>query len=347
MRLHAPLLCPNLVDVPARARALEASGVDGVFSFEGPHEPFMPLVLAAEHSELLLSTGVAIAFARTPMTVSNIAFDLQQMSGGRLTLGLGSQVRAHIEARYSMPWGKPVSRMREFVAAYHAIFDAWLEGTKLDFRGEFYTHRLMPPMFVPLARGETLAGGRPPVVLAGVGPKMVACAAEVGDGHAVHPFHSAASLREITQKALDVGFAKRTTDRSFRLLAQALVITGSDAKERATVEAAVRAQIAFYGSTPAYRGVLEVEGRGAVADRLHALSKKGGWAEMSAEVDDELLHAIAIVGDPEAAGKALAERYRGVADDVALATPLPLSDDALHRVATAFARARDQATLDS
>ena len=331
-RLHTALLCPNLTDVPDRARAIEALGLDGVFTFEGPHEPFMALALAAEHTQLMISTQIAVAFARTPMTIANLAWDLQNMSGGRFALGIGSQVRAHIEARYSMPWGKPVSRMREFVRGYHAIFDCWQDGAELDFQGDFYTHRLMPPMFRP----GKLASGRPPVWVAGVGPKMIGCAGQVADGHVVHPFHTQASLAQITQPAIAKGRETADRDGDFSLVAQALVVTGADKSERQRMEMAVRTQIAFYGSTPAYAPVLEVEGRQELSKELHALSKKGVWMQMAAKVDDALFRAVAIVDEPEAAGAELARRYRDVASDVAIATPMALSDEALAGVVRGF-----------
>jgi probable F420-dependent oxidoreductase len=321
-RIDAPLLAPDLASVPQRARDIAERGFDGTFTFEGPHEPFMPLLLAAEHTSLDIATGVAIAFARTPMTAANLAWDLQHYSKGRFTLGLGSQIRPHIESRYSMPWGKPVSRMREFVQAYHAIFDCWMDGAKLDFRGEFYKHTLMPPMFKP----GKLAGPRPKVTLGGVGNNMVECAGEVADGHLVHPFHTLKTLTDTTVPALERGLARggRARDQ-LELSAQVLVISGRDEREQKMVREAVRAQVAFYGSTPAYRHVLEAEGYTELHPELHALSKQGKWADMSARVDDTLLSKIACVGTPDEAAAALRARYDGVAQRVAIATPIALS----------------------
>jgi probable F420-dependent oxidoreductase len=321
-KIDAPLLAADLASVPARARAIEEHGFDGTFTFEGPHEPFMPLLLAAEHTQLELATGVAIAFARTPMTAANLAWDLQHFSKGRFTLGLGSQIRPHVEARYSMPWGKPVSRMREFVRAYHAIFDCWMEGTPLKFRGDFYTHTLMPPMFHP----GKLDAPRPKITLGGVGNNMVECAGEVADGHLVHPFHTKKTLEETTLAALSRGFERGGRKRAdFELAVQALVITGATDKEFTHVREAVRGQVAFYGSTPAYRHVFEAEGYGELHPELHALSKQGKWREMSALVDDTLLGKIACVGEPGEAAKQLLARYSGVAERVAIATPMALS----------------------
>lgn len=321
-RLDAPLLTPDLASVPQRARDIAERGFDGTFTFEGPHEPFMPLLLAAEHSSLDIATGVAIAFARTPMTAANLAWDLQHYSRGRFTLGLGSQIRPHVEARYSMPWGKPVSRMREFVRAYHAIFDCWMSGKKLDFRGEFYTHTLMPPMFHP----GKLGCARPKVTLGGVGNNMVECAGEVADGHLVHPFHTAKTLHGTTLPALGRGLARAgRTREELELSVQVLVISGRDERELRAVREAVRAQVAFYGSTPAYRHVFEAEGESALHPELHALSKQGKWMDMAARIDDGVLAKIACVGSPEEVASQLRARYEGVAQRVAIATPIALS----------------------
>ena len=332
-RLDAPLLASDLAAVPQRARDIAERGFDGTFTFEGPHEPFMPLLLAAEHTSLEIATGVAIAFARTPMTAANLAWDLQHFSKGRFTLGLGSQIRPHVESRYSMPWGKPVSRMREFVQAYHAIFDCWMTGAKLDFRGEFYKHTLMPPMFKP----GKLAGPRPKVTLGGVGNNMVECAGEVADGHLVHPLHSQKTLQETTLPALERGLARtgRTRDQ-LELSAQVLVVSGRDEREQKMVREAVRAQIAFYGSTPAYRHVLDAEGYGELHPELHALSKQGKWMEMATRVDDGLLGRIACVGTPDEAAAQLRARYEGVVQRVALATPIALSGECEAALVTAL-----------
>ena len=321
-KLDAPLLAPNLASVPQRARDIAERGFDGTFTFEGPHEPFMPLLLAAEHTSLEIATGVAIAFARTPMTAANLAWDLQHFSQGRFTLGLGSQIRPHVEARYSMPWGKPVSRMREFVQAYHAIFDCWMNGTKLAFRGEYYTHTLMPPMFHP----GKLGAARPKVTLGGVGNNMVECAGEVADGHLVHPFHTLTTLRDTTLPALERGLARSGRTRSqLELSAQVLVVSGRDERELKGVREAARAQIAFYGSTPAYRHVLEAEGYPELHGELHALSKQGKWMDMAARIDDGLLAKVACMGTPDEVARELTARYEGVAQRVAIATPVALS----------------------
>src|SRR3954469_8050447 len=202
MQIDAALTTTDLNSVPAAAAGIEAAGYDGVFSFEGPHDPFFPLLLAAEHTERVqLTTAVAIAFARNPMTLAQQAYDLNLASHGRFRLGLGTQIKPHIEKRFSMPWSKPVDRMRELVLAIRAIWANWHEGTPLDFQGEFYRHTLMTPFFSP---GPS-PYGLPEIFLAGVGPKMTEMAGDVADGFIVHPFGSERSLRELTIPALERG----------------------------------------------------------------------------------------------------------------------------------------------
>jgi probable F420-dependent oxidoreductase len=324
MKIDGGMLVTNMKQIPARVRELEEAGFDGCFTFEGPHEPFMPLVLAAEHSKLEIGTGLAIAFARTPMTVANLAHDLQQFSEGRFWLGLGSQIKPHIEARYSMPWGKPVTRMKEFVRALRAIFASWNANEKLDFRGEFYTHTMMPPLFNP---GPS-TGGPPPIYLGGVGPKMTEAAGEVADGMLLHPFHTERSLEQVMLPNLRKGLSASKREFSdFTLCAQVLVVTGKNEAEFENARAMTRNQIAFYGSTPAYRSVLEAEGRGELQPELRQLTKLGRWHEMASLIDDELLNRIAVVGTPSEVAESLHARYGSLAGRLAFASPFPLSQE--------------------
>lgn len=324
MKIDAGLLVTDMKQIAARVRELEEVGFDGCFTFEGPHEPFMPLVLAAEHSKLEIGTGLAIAFARTPMTVANLAHDLQRFSDGRFWLGLGSQIKPHIEARYSMPWGKPVSRMKEFVRALRAILASWNSNEKLDFRGEFYTHTLMPPIFNP---GPT-KGGAPPIYLGGVGPKMTEAAGEVADGMLLHPFHTERSLEEVMLPNLKRGLEASKRELSdFTLCALVLVVTGKDEAGFENARAMARNQIAFYASTPAYRSVLEVEGRGELQPALRQLTKEGRWHEMAALIDDELLSQIAAVGTPGEVAEILRARYGTLAGRLGFSSPFPLPQE--------------------
>jgi probable F420-dependent oxidoreductase len=329
MKIDGGMLVTDMKQIPARVRELEESGFDGCFSFEGPHEPFMPLLLAAEHSKLEIGTGLTIAFARTPMTVANPAHDLQQFSGGRFWLGLGSQIKPHIEARYSMPWAKPVTRMKDFVRALRAIFANWNDNEKLDFRGEFYTHTLMPPLFNP----GPAAGGPPPIYVGGVGPKMTEAAGEVADGLLLHPFHTERSLEQVMLPNLQKGLAASGRELSdFTLCAQVLVVTGKDEAEFENALAMTRNQIGFYGSTPAYRSVLEAEGRGELQPELRQLTKTGRWDEMASLIDDELLSRVAAMGTPSEVAESLHARYGSLAGRLAFASPFPLSQEAASEI---------------
>ena len=323
MKIDGALLTPDLALVPDRVRELEEAGFDGCFSFEGPHEPFMPLLLAAEHSRTIeVATGLAIAFARTPMTVANLAHDLQHFSKGRFILGLGSQIRPHIEARYSMPWSKPASRMKEFVRALRAIFACWNDEAKLDFRGEFYTHTLMPPLFNP----GPFEHGIPPILLGGVGPKMTETAGEVADGFLVHPFHSRAFLDTLTIPALKRGLATSgKTLSDFTVAIQTLIIIGEDDSETDMATEMTRNQIAFYASTPGYRHVLEAEGWGELQPELRQMTKEGRWHEMSDRITDEMLDRIAFRGTPKEIAAKLRDRYGKLANRIAFASPYPMS----------------------
>ena len=310
----APLEDPR--DARTSFRTLEEIGYDGAFSFEAKHDPFLPLVLAAENTERLrLGTAIAIAFARNPMNLAYLAHGLQSISEGRFVLGIGSQVRPHILNRFSMPWSKPAARMREIVLALRAIFDRWEGAAELDFRGEFYRHTLMIPAFDP-GPNEF---GPPPIVTGGFGPLMTEVAGEVADGFIAHPFSSRKSLLERTLPAIDRGLAKSGRERGgFEILCATLTVTADDEQEFERVKLAARKQLAFYGSTPAYLPTLEVHGWGELHHELNRMSKQGLWEDMADLIDDEVLESIAVVGPrKEIAGK-LRERLAGIADGVSL-----------------------------
>lgn len=330
MKIDGPLLVSSLDEVPERARQLEAMGFDGIFTFEGQHDPFFPLLLAAEHTERVeLITAVAIALARSPMTVANVAYDLHTYSGGRFVLGLGSQIRPHIEKRFSMPWSKPAARMREYVLALRAIWTCWNDGSKLAFEGEFYRHTLMTPVFDPGPNPH----GMPRIAMAGVGARMTEVAAQVGDSLIVHPFHTEKSLAEVTLPALEAGLAAAGKNREdFELSCQVLAITGKDDESRSKATETIRYQIAFYGSTPAYRCVLEAEGCGEIQDELNRLSKEGRWDDMLACISDDLLDRIAVCGDSSSIAGRIRERFGGVADRIALASAYALDDESIARI---------------
>ncbi|HEX6312083.1 MAG TPA: LLM class F420-dependent oxidoreductase [Acidimicrobiia bacterium] len=319
MKVDGGLVGVGLEGVGERAQELEAAGYDGAYTFEGPHDPFLPLLLAAEHTERIeLSTAIAIAFARNPMTLANIGYDLQLASGGRFALGLGSQIKPHIEKRFSMPWSAPAARMRELVLAIKAIWACWQDGTPLRFEGEFYRHTLMTPFFDP---GPNPAGVAR-IWLAGVGPTMTEVAGEVADGFIVHPFSTERFLREVTLPALERGFAKSGRTRAdFEISFPLLVVTGESDEELAAADAAVRAQMGFYGSTPAYARVLELHGWGDVHPELNRLSKTGGWAELGSLVTDEMVEAFAVRGTAAELPGRIHARYGDLIDRVSFNAP--------------------------
>jgi probable F420-dependent oxidoreductase len=325
--LDAALLSSGIDDVPATARDLEARGYAGVWASEVDHDPFLPLLSAGQATERLqVGTAIAVAFARSPMTLAVTAHDLQRYTRGRFVLGLGTQIRAHVERRFSMPWSAPVARMREYVAALRAIWAAWQDGTPLRFRGEHYRHTLMTPMFAPTAH----PWGAPPVHLAAVGPAMTRLAGEIADGLLAHGFTTARYLRERTLPALEEGLASAGRARSdVTVSLPGFVVTGRTDADRAAAAAAVKATVAFYGSTPAYRPVLELHGWESLADELHALSvsrHEDRWTAMRDLVDDEVLGAFAVVAEPEDVGPAVRERFDGLVDrfSVYASYPAPL-----------------------
>ena len=305
----APLEDPR--DARTSYRQFEEIGYDGAFSFEAKHDPFLPLVLASETTtDLTLATAIAIAFARTPMTLANAAYGLQSISGGRFILGLGSQVRPHIQNRFSMPWSKPAKRMREIVLAIKAIFARWEGQAELDFEGEFYRHTLMIPAFDPGPNPF----GPPPVYTAGVGPLMTEVAGEVADGFFGHPFNTRKSLLEGVIPALERGLEKSGRRREdLDVICATMVVTADDEETMQQSIAAARKHLAFYGSTPAYRPTLDAHGWGDLHLELNRMSKQNRWDEMTDLIDDDVLETIAVVGPrKEIAGK-LAARFDGIA----------------------------------
>jgi probable F420-dependent oxidoreductase len=303
-------LLGGVEDAAAAAARAEAAGFDGVFTGEVAGDPFLPLVAAAGATERIeVGTSVAIALARSPMTLAYTAHDLQRFSGGRFVLGLGSQVQAHVTRRFSMPWHAPVAQLREYVLALRAIWQSWSSGEPLAFEGEHYRHTLMPPMFVPPPHGH----GPPPIYLAGVGAAMTRLAGEVADGFVCHAFTTDRWVRERTLPALAAGRAGSLD--GFTVKATLFVVTGDEEEMQARTDA-VRAQLAFYASTPAYRPVLELHGWDDLGPELTRLSKEGRWSDMTACIDDEVLHAFAVVAPPGTLPAAVAARCAGAIDRV-------------------------------
>lgn len=296
----------------------EAEGYDGVLVPETKHDPFVGATLAAAAtSRIHVGTAIAVAFARNPMSTATAANDLQLVAQGRFALGLGSQVKPHIEKRFAMPWSAPAARMEEYVRAVRAIWAAWSDGSRLDFRGEFYSHTLMTPFFDPGPNPF----GPPPIWLAGVGERMTEVAGRVADGFLCHSFTTPKYLNEVTVPAL------RRGSRDIGIAVPSFVVLGNDQSELDASANATRAQIAFYGSTPAYLPVLELHGWGELAQQLNALSRRGEWAAMAALIDDDVLTQFAVIGSPGQVAAGLRERFGGVATRVSFNAPYPVDDE--------------------
>ena len=309
----------DLTKVAATAAKLEGQGYDGLWSAETAHDPFFPLLLASQQTERVeLGTGIAVAFARNPMNLAQIAYDLQAASGGRFLLGLGSQIKPHITKRFSMEWSHPAPRMRELILAIRAIWDAWNGVAKLDFRGDFYTHTLMTPFFDPGPNPH----GNAKIFLAGVGEKMTEVAGEVCDGFLCHAFTTERYLREVTLPSLERGAAKAGRKLGdIEISGPAFIVTGTTDEEVAASKQGTKQQIAFYGSTPAYRPVLELHGWGELQDELNRMSKEGKWKEMAELITDDILDAFAVVAEPEQIATKLDERFGDVVQRLSFYAP--------------------------
>jgi alkanesulfonate monooxygenase SsuD/methylene tetrahydromethanopterin reductase-like flavin-dependent oxidoreductase (luciferase family) len=326
------------------ATATESAGFGGLWTLEAHTEPFLPLVLAAEHtSRIELGTAVVVALARNPMIVAHLAHELNRYAGGRFSLGLGPQVGAHITRRFGAPFDHPAERMTEFVLALRAIWRCWNQGEPLDFRGRYYRHDLMTPAFDPGPSGVGLSGAgpseagpseaglseagpssnsEPRVLLAAVGPRMTAAACAVADGLIAHPLTS----RRVAQEQLRPRIAAAVRP-GFELSCPVLVITGRTDQELDQARAAVRRQIAFYASTPAYRSVLELYGAGELSDRLREMSRAGQWDAMTALIPDDLLREFSVEAPAGALAAALHARFDGVLDRILVYAPYPVAAD--------------------
>lgn len=307
------MLGADLDRVPLAIAELEMRGYDAAFTAEINNDPFFPLVLAAEHSQnIALTTSITVAFARNPMTMANLAWDLNQYSKGRFTVGLGSQIKPHITRRFSMPWSKPAARMREFILAMQSIWRCWETGEKLDFNGEFYQHNLMTPMFTPSRKDY----GAPGVNLAAVGPLMTEVAAEVASGVIAHGFTTVQYLQQVTLPAVQRGLEKSGRSReAFDISVPAMVVTGINEEAFEQSKTAIKNQLGFYASTPAYRTVLDVHGWGELQSEANQLTREGRWQDMGALITDDILKTFAVVSeDIEQVPALLKQRYGGLAD---------------------------------
>ncbi len=314
MKVDGGIFASGLNRVPDRAREMEAQGCwNGLTTGELGNDPFFPLLLAAEHTQRIeLATSIAVAFARNPMTLASIGHDLNAYSKGRFVLGLGSQIKPHITKRFSMPWSHPAARMREMILAMRAIWDSWYEGTRLDFRGDFYTHTLMTPFFTP----TNVEHGPPKVFLAAVGPLMSEVAGEVADGIICHAATTEKYVREVTQPAIERGLAKAGRRREdFEVKCPIFVVSGDTEEQMAGSRQKIKQQIGFYGSTPAYRSVLELHGWGELQGELNAMSKRGQWVEMGETISDDMLDTFAVQAEsPEEIAAGVITRFGDVLD---------------------------------
>jgi len=313
VKIDAALAIQNLRDVPPAARAAEAIGFDAVWTSETQHEALLPLPLVAEHTQRIhFGTAIAVAFARSPMVLAYAAWDLAAQSNGRFILGLGTQVKAHIERRFGMTWDPPAPKLRETILALRAIWNCWQNDTALNFRGRFYKITLMTPFFNP----GPIATPRIPIFIAGVNTRLCQLAGELADGFHVHPFHTAAYLRQVVLPAIEAGAAKTGRKRAdVQISGTVFVINDETEREM------VRAQISFYASTPSYRPVLECHGWGETGERLSHLAARGKWNEMPSQITDEMLDAFAVTAAPTKLAGELIAKYAGLLDRMTLYKP--------------------------
>lgn len=331
MKFDASLLVHDLGQMPALARFADETGFNGIWTFETAHEPFLPLVLAAEHSRNLnVGTSIAVAFARSPATLASISWDLARFSHGRFILGLGTQVKGHNERRFGVKWDRPVEKMREVILAVRAIWDCWQNKTRLNFQGEYFKLNLMTPFFSPAPHEYH----RIPIFIAGVNRRMCQLGGELCEGFHVHPLHSARYLKEIVLPNVEQGLRQGGRQRTAIELSSSLfVIPTDDPQQAAKYESEVRQQISFYASTPPYRPVFELEGWGDAADRLKAMAARGRWNEMPAQITDDMLDRLALRGSWAELPEKILKKYSGLLDRVSYYFPvIPGENEAGWRV---------------
>ncbi|MGH7319475.1 MAG: TIGR03617 family F420-dependent LLM class oxidoreductase [Candidatus Rokuibacteriota bacterium] len=335
MHLDINIAIDSLRDVPALAREAEGLGFDCLWASETKHDPFLPLALAAEHtSRAALGTAIAVAFPRSPTVVAHTAWDLQAASGGRLILGLGTQVKGHNERRFSVKWSAPGPRLREYILALRAIWECWQTGTPVDFRGDHYTITLMTPFFAP----GPIEHPRIPIYIAAVNAYNLRLAGELCDGVHLHPFHSVEYLREFALPHIETGLrASGRTRRDLTLATSVFMVTGTSPAELAAARERARTQIAFYASTRTYEPVLAAHGWQDVMPRLHRKSVEGDWAGMAALVTDEMMTAFAVEAPLDGLAEALRARYTGILDRLAPYLPLETRADRSEITALAVA----------
>ncbi len=319
MKIDISLLAPQLDEIPTLAARAELLGFDGVWTSEAAHDPFLPLTLAAAHSQRLsLGTGIALAFARSPAALAYTAWDLARFSQGRFILGLGTQVKAHNERRLGVSWEQPVEKLREIILAMRAFWDCWQNGTRLNFRGQFFRLTLMAPFFDPGPHAYPDI----PIYIAGVNPRMCHLAGELCQGFHVHPFHSARYLAEVIKPAIEQGLIK--SGRSWHdidLSSAVFVIPTDDSRQASIAELQARRQLAFYASTPTYRKVLALHGWAEVSEQLGTLAARRKWDDMPALITDEMLDVFAVRGRWAELPGLLQVKYHGLLNRVSYYLP--------------------------
>jgi probable F420-dependent oxidoreductase len=320
MKVETSIDMRSLRDVPAAARKAEEIGYDGVVTSQTGHDPFLPLALAAEHTQRVsLGTAVAIAFPLSPTSLAHIAWDLQALSGGRLLLGLGSQVKGHIVRRFGIPYAPPGPRMREYILALRAVWDCWQNGTKLNFQGDHYNLTLMTPYFNP----GPIEQPHVRVYISAVNPYMLRLAGELCDGVRLHAFNTAKYTREMILPNIEAGALKagrRLSD--IDICGGSFLVTGETEQEMEQAKQAVKTQVSFYGSTRTYRGVFDAHGWGDVCPQLHELSTQGRWAEMANLITDEMLEEFAIVSRYDGLVEKIKARWGGIVNSTGFAIPI-------------------------
>jgi len=318
IRIDTSLRPSHLLDIPNLAEAAQQAGFDGLWSSEVDHDPFLQLALAATTAHSLdLGTAIALSFTRSPMVLAYTAWDLAAMTQGRFILGLGTQVKAHNERRFSVPWAAPLPRLREVITGLRAIWHSWRTGERLNFRGDHYTFTLMTPFFTPPSHAFDV-----PIYIAGVNTGLCTLAGELCDGFHIHPLNSADYIQRIVRPSIQAGAesAGRSLD-DVTLSASVFVVTGRDAGHTDTLRAFVRQQISFYASTPSYRVIFQTHGWEDVAEALSAFAARKKWSEMPGLITDEMVETFAIGASPEEVGNKVLERYRGLVDRVTLYLP--------------------------
>lgn len=326
MKFDVTFLNVHLADMPELARRVESTGASGIWTSEAENDPFLPLPLAAEHTQRLqLGTAIAVAFARNPMTLAYTAWDLARQSQGRFILGLGTQVKPHITKRFSMPWpDSPLEKLRDMIAAIRAIWHSWQTGEPLNHRSPYHRHTLMTPFF----NSGPIEHPNIPIYIAGVNPGLIRLAGETADGLHVHPFHTLRYLDEVIRPNVAAGAARAGRDAAAcQLSIPVLVAVGHNQQTLNASRNAMRTQIAFYASTPTYRAVMDLHGWGDIADQLSACARRQQWNDMPALVSEDMLAECVVEGTWDDLGDKLRTRYQGIAARLSLYTPFTLRSD--------------------